>query len=206
MTVYKSATSFIKSTLISGAFFLIPLMLILYGVGRLKILMVDIASVVYPNQPIESLGGVLLINLFAAASFLILAFVTGLIVRHSVFRPIRHSLGDFVSKVFPAFEFIKVYTEDLVAVDKSSANFIPLLVDLGSNTRLGFQIDKYENGQVAIYLPGTPNPWSGSVCYVEIDKCTELDMSLHDALVYCRTPGNRYTNLAQLLRKLKSST
>ena len=149
MSSKNSDAGFIKTTLFSGIFFLIPLLMILYGIGRLKVLMIDIASVVYPDQPIANLGGVILVNLFAVGSFLLLAFAIGLIVRHSIFKPIRYSLGDFVSKLFPAFEFIKVYTEDLVAVDKSSANFIPVLVDLGSNTRLGFQVDKFENGQVA---------------------------------------------------------
>lgn len=201
MSNEQSLTSFVKTTLLSGTFFLIPLLIVFYVIGRLKSLMIDIAAVIYPDQTIENLSGVFLINLFAICAFLLLAFVAGLIVRQSIFKRLRYTLGDFVSKMFPAYDFIKAYTEDLVAVDKSSSNFIPVLVDLGSNSRLGFQVDEFANGRVAVYLPGTPNPWSGSVCYVDSEKCTRLNVSFHDAIVYCRTPGNSYSRLAQLLRK-----
>ncbi len=46
----------------------------------------------------------------------------------------------------------------------------PMLVRFDDNSQLGFEIERLDNGQVVIYLPGAPGPWSGSVAYFSADR------------------------------------
>ena len=40
-----------------------------------------------------------------------------------------------------------------------------------------------------VYLPGAPNPWSGSVVYVTPDRVVRLGMSMSEAVKNIRTQG-----------------
>ena len=42
--------------------------------------------------------------------------------------------------------------------------------------QIGFEIERIEGGKVALFLPGSPDPWSGSVCIAEEDRVTPLDL------------------------------
>jgi uncharacterized membrane protein len=42
--------------------------------------------------------------------------------------------------------------------------------------QIGFEIERIEGGKVAVFLPGSPDPWSGSVCIAEADRVTPVDL------------------------------
>jgi uncharacterized membrane protein len=42
--------------------------------------------------------------------------------------------------------------------------------------QIGFEIERIEGGKVALFMPGSPDPWSGSVCIAEEDRVTPLDL------------------------------
>ena len=44
-------------------------------------------------------------------------------------------------------------------------------------------------GNVVVFLPGAPNPWSGSVVYVSEDRVEPLDMLPQDAIKNIRVLG-----------------
>ena len=45
-----------------------------------------------------------------------------------------------------------------------------------------FEIERTPAGDVVVYLPGAPNPWSGTVVFVEQSRVEKLDMSVADAI------------------------
>jgi hypothetical protein len=42
--------------------------------------------------------------------------------------------------------------------------------------QIGFEIERIEGGKVALFLPGSPDPWSGAVCIAEENRVTLLDL------------------------------
>ena len=50
-----------------------------------------------------------------------------------------------------------------------------------------------------VYLPGAPNPWSGSVVYVTADRVERLDMSVSEAVKNIRTLGRGSDQVAAML-------
>ena len=51
-------------------------------------------------------------------------------------------------------------------------------------------------GNVVVFLPGAPNPWSGSVVYVSEDRVESLDMAPIDAVKNIRVLGRGSAKLA----------
>jgi uncharacterized membrane protein len=55
--------------------------------------------------------------------------------------------------------------------------------------QIGFEIERIEGGTVAVFLPGSPDPWSGSVCIAEADRVTPLDLPVAAVVNMARRLG-----------------
>ena len=49
---------------------------------------------------------------------------------------------------------------------------------LTNSWQIGFEIERIAGGKVTLFLPGSPDPWSGSFCMVDEDRVTPLDLSV----------------------------
>ncbi len=48
--------------------------------------------------------------------------------------------------------------------------------------QIGFEIERNEAGWVAVYLPGSPDPRSRSVCHLTADRVEPIDASFHSLI------------------------
>jgi hypothetical protein len=55
--------------------------------------------------------------------------------------------------------------------------------------QIGFEIERIEGGKVALFLPGSPDPWSGSICIAEENRVTPLDLPVAAAAQMVRRLG-----------------
>jgi uncharacterized membrane protein len=72
----------------------------------------------------------------------------------------------------------------------------PVLVTLDDYKQIAFEVERTAGGNVVVYLPGAPNPWSGSVVYVSEDRVEPLDMQPQDAIKNIRVLGRGSEKLA----------
>ena len=63
------------------------------------------------------------------------------------------------------------------------------MVQFDDHVQMAFETERLPNGRVAAYLPGAPNPWSGTVVFVSNDRVKPLSISLPEALRNIRTLG-----------------
>jgi uncharacterized membrane protein len=47
--------------------------------------------------------------------------------------------------------------------------------------QLVFEIERLADDKILVFLPGSPDPWSGSVCVVTADRVTSLGISVQAA-------------------------
>ena len=52
----------------------------------------------------------------------------------------------------------------------------PVLVRFDDSWQIAFKIDRIEDDRVVLYLPGSPDPWSGAVSIVALERITPLDI------------------------------
>jgi len=57
-----------------------------------------------------------------------------------------------------------------------------ILLTASATDMSSFEIERTAEGNVVVYLPGAPNPWSGTVVYLEPGRVEKLDMSVADAV------------------------
>ena len=73
--------NFLKTTLVGGLVFLVPIIVVVAILGKAFGLMAALAAPLATWIPIDSIGGVALANLLAVAAIVVLCFVAGLVAR-----------------------------------------------------------------------------------------------------------------------------
>ena len=73
--------------------------------------------------------------------------------------------------------------------DEESQSFTPVLARFDDNAMIAFEVERTPSGDVVVYLPGAPNPWSGSVAYMSPDRVEPLELSMPQAIQNIRHLG-----------------
>jgi uncharacterized membrane protein len=180
---------FIKTTVIGGIFFLIPLAVVVVSVGKLVEVMKGVSRSLAPLVPVETPIGAIVLNLLAVLVILGFCFLAGLVARRAQAKRIVAKLDATLLAALPGYAFVKAFADNVARSDEISESFVPVSVQFDDYSQLAFEIEREPNGKVALYLPSAPNPWSGTVVYVTDDRVTRLSMSLNDALKNIRMLG-----------------
>lgn len=184
----KAGIDFVRSTIIGGVFFLIPIAAVLIVIGKLVGLLKGVANRVVPFLPMESTTGVVVLNLVALLLVLFFCLLAGLAARSKAGETVRQRLEDVLLATLPGYSFVKGLTDNMRQSDELSENFIPIAVRLDDYSQIAFEIERAER-IVVVYLPGAPNPWSGTVAYLDPDRVRRLKMSVPAALRNIRMLG-----------------
>jgi uncharacterized membrane protein len=191
----------IKTIIIGGAVFLVPLVIVVVILGKAFQLMMGVAKTLDKWIPADSIGGIALINILAVLAIVLLCFLAGVAAKSSPGKKISRRLEAALLGGIPGYTFIKGFTDSMVSSDKYAEGFIPVIARFDDNAQLGFEVDRTEHGNVAVYLPGAPNPWSGSVVYVREDQVDRLNITVSEAIKNIRQLGSGSSQFSERVRK-----
>jgi uncharacterized membrane protein len=92
---------------------------------------------------------------------------------------------------------------DSIGGDQAKTQMKPVLIRLGDVSRIGFETERDEDaGRVTVYLPGSPDAWSGKAVLVSADRVDRLDAHFGDAVATCEQLGR---GSAALIKKSVAS-
>lgn len=185
----KSTIQMFKATVIGGLLFLVPVAVLVWVLTEVVGFMRVAAKPFDALFPVDSVMGVLLADLIALALILVVCFLAGLLAMHRLSGNLVGRLDATLLSTVPAYAFVKGMTESLAKSDEMAQSFQPVLVRFDDYACVAFEVERTGKGTVVIYLPGAPNPWSGSVAYVDPERVTKLDMTVPDAVKNIRTLG-----------------
>jgi len=180
---------FIKTTVVGGFVFLIPAVIALIALGKLFGALKVMAKALAPLFGIESFAGGLVLDLLALTVTALLCFVAGLLARRASAKRMREKLDRTLLNSFPGYAFIKGFAENLRHSEELAASFVPVMIQFDDYVQLAFETQREPDGKVAVYLPGAPNPWSGTIVYVSSNRVKPLAITLTEALRNIRTLG-----------------
>lgn len=187
----NSKRNFIKSTIIGGIFFLIPLTAVVLIADKLVELMRGVADRLPHLISLKTPIGTVLLILIALLVILGVCFLAGVIAQGPYFNKFRDSMDATLSALIPSFSFIKAFGDNIQRSEQYAEGFIPVRVDFDDYSQIAFEIERDpDGGKVALYLPGAPSPWSGTVAYVAPERVQRLSMSLREALTNIRRLGS----------------
>ncbi len=164
---------FLKTTIIGGLFFLVPVVAVVMVVGKALDVMTAVAEPAAEVLPIDSLGGVAIVNIIAAVFVLLISFLAGLLARTKPAKKFADTVEKAVLQKIPGYTLVKGVTNKLSSPDTEGIHAV--LVSLGPSSRVSIEIERISQNRVVVYVPSSPNPWTGEVHVVSSDQVERLD-------------------------------
>lgn len=179
---------YIKTTIIGGLVFMVPVVIVASIVGKALELMKLMAKPLDALIPSNTLGGIVVANLLAFLGVALMCFIAGLIARSSLAQKVYRSL-DRALFAIPGYAFVRGFTDSMINSEETAKSLLPVIVQFDDNAQIGFEVERTGRGNVVVYLPGAPNPWSGAVFYFSEDRVKRLDLTVAQAIKNIRQLG-----------------
>ena len=170
---------FILTTVLGGVLFLIPFVLVVVVLGKGFMIMRTIAEKVNMFLPLDSVTGLPIVDVLAVLFLISCCFIAGLVARSSWARDLRNRVDDLLLQLVPGYAWIKGMTGS-VSNEEAAAGFKPVWIRLDDQYQVGFEVERCEGDLVAVFLPGAPDPRTGTLSYVESDRIEDLDSSFNE--------------------------
>jgi len=180
--------NFLKTTIVGGLLFLVPVILILVILGHAMRLVGKIATPIAAAFPAHEIAGVAIASLIAAILLLLLAFLAGLAARTETGRSVMRWFEESLLGGLPQYRMMKTMAEGLAQVEGSSG-IKPALVSIEGGWQVGYVLEEMHAGWVAVFLPQAPTPMSGNVMYMPSGRVRLLDMPIGEAMMLVKRLG-----------------
>jgi uncharacterized membrane protein len=167
----------LTTTLIGGLVFLLPLIVALAVLGQGLALMAGVAKPLAALFPAQQVGGVALVSLVALLLMLLLCYGAGLLARAALGRTLSASFEDRLQALYPRYTIIKGMTQAL-GVDRVKSGLKTVLVSFDDHQLFAVEVERLADGRVVVFLPGAPDPWSGSVVLVSRERVAALQVEI----------------------------
>lgn len=188
--------SFLRATAIGGIFFLLPLVVLLFFLGQIAQVVVAVAAQIQPllrdYVGISHATGYFLIFAIAALVIVLACFAAGILASRSVARQFTGWVEKYLLMMFPRYAIFKEQLSGNIGGDIAKNRLKSVRVRLDGYSRLAFEVERFPewvDGEpddpaalVTLYLPGAPDPWSGTVVYVTADRVEPLQAGFPDVL------------------------
>ena len=189
----KNAMKFIKMTLIGGAVFLVPVVLLIMIILRAMSIMMTVAEPVDRLLPVHSIGGIGLSTIIAAVGLLLICFIAGLVAGSVYAQSAIEAVEKKVLNRIPGYTLLRAITSSR---DESRVpDMQPVLATLEGSSQVGLEVEKLPDGRSVVYLPNAPNPLSGIVRLLDADRVQRLDVSLKAVQEHVERLGKGSTTL-----------
>jgi uncharacterized membrane protein len=179
--------NFIKTTLVGGVLYLVPIIVMLAIIGKAHQIASKLVVPLAANFP-EGLFGFGAVRLLAIAAIVLFCFLAGLFARSKLAKRFGDWLESTVLANVPGYTIVKSIGESMVGAEQSY-NYEAVLARIEDAWQVAFLIERIEGGHVAVFLPGAPNPASGSIYFMTEDRIKPIGLPLTEALKSVRRLG-----------------
>lgn len=180
--------NFLKTTIIGGLLFLVPVILILVILSHAMRLVGKIAAPIAAAFPAHEIAGVAIASIVAAILLVLLAFLAGLVARTDTGRSVMRWFEESLLGGLPQYRMMKTMAEGLAQVEDSSG-IKAALVSIEGGWQIGYVLEDMHDDWVAVFLPQAPTPMSGNVMYMPSDRVRLLDMPIGEAMLLVKRLG-----------------
>jgi uncharacterized membrane protein len=172
----KAFLHFLRTTLVGGILFLVPIVVLAVVLGKALSVAHKLVDPIAARLAAKSLVGVHAPTLFAVVLIILFCFIAGLIARTALAQKVIARLEGTVLSNLPGYHFVKSMGEGILGSETSSS-YETVLVRMGEAWQIGFVTERLERGIVSVFIPGAPNPRSGSVRFMAADQIKATDIS-----------------------------
>ena len=183
-----SLMGFLKATITGGLLFLLPVVLIVIGLGYAMRLGVKVAKPISDLLPVDAVVGVGGVTGLTLLLLVVISLVAGLFARTNAGKRIMRWSENSLLGGLPQYRLVKSMAEGLAQVE-STEGVNPALVSIEGGWQIAYQLEPLENGWVTVFVPQAPTPLSGNVMYLPPDRVRPLGITMIQAMSIVKRMG-----------------
>ena len=172
--------SFLKTTVLGGIIFIVPIIIFIAIIGKAMELTSMIAVPMAQQLVVDSASDIAVVHMLAMAILIFICFAAGLVAKTPLADKLVTSLEVNILDKIPAYELLKAKTKGTLTPE-ATEGLCPAITRFDDSWQLVFEMERLSDGKVVVFLPGSPDPWSGSICVVTGDRVSPLDMTVKSA-------------------------
>ena len=179
---------FIRTTLVGGLLYLIPIVLLLVVLGKAM----GVAHKIVPAfaGPIRAmqLGNLLTPQIFAALLVALFCFLAGLFSRTGLARSIAGFIDSKILINVPGYGFFRSMSGGSAGIESFAHE--PVVVAIEDEAwQIAFVVERLDDSRVAVFVPGVPQVGSGSLYFVAPERVKPLGIPSTAAFQILRRMG-----------------
>jgi uncharacterized membrane protein len=184
----KTLALFVRSTILGGVFFLAPIIVLIVILAKAFDFAKKGVHAVVVHVPMVSDLRVSVATALSIAVIALVCLLAGLIAQTLIGQRLVGALESSVLSKIPAYEYLK--QESASALGVAEIGELPVVfVPMEGGWQLGVQTETLSNGLVSIFVPGAPNPHSGSVFFFPTEAVRPAGIKLAAGLNCLRRCG-----------------
>jgi len=175
--------NFLKTTFLGGVLFLVPVVVLIAivekALGYAQKAVVPFADALFKG----TFAHAFVSDLLAFGLLLVLCFLAGLAAKTAFARKSVDALEKKVLGKVPFYDSTKgKVLATLQAQSQEGEKMRPVLARFEDSWQIAFEVERISGGIITVYVPGAPDPWSGSVCFMTEDRIQAIDPAMPPVL------------------------
>jgi len=184
----KKIFDFVKAMVIGGVLFFIPLIILIVILQKAFQIAAALVMPIIKLLNVTHIFGIGVEIIVAIAIILFILYLGGLISKTSRAKKAVKKIEDALLSKVPGYDMIKNMGESFVGFE-GNTSISTVLARIEDAWQYGFLIEEIEGEQYAVYVPGAPNPMSGSVYILEKARIKKTNIPLQAAMKSLRGLG-----------------
>jgi uncharacterized membrane protein len=177
----KPLLQFLRTTLAGGVLFLVPIIVLIVILGKAGDIAHKLVDPLAARLLFESLIGLRTPVALVIGLIVLFCFLAGCFARTALAQRIVRTLETAVLSNVPGYEFFKSVGEGMLG-GKPTVAHETVLARIEDAWQFDFLVERLENGSIAVFIPGAPNPYSGAVYFMTADRVRPAAIPLAAAM------------------------
>jgi uncharacterized membrane protein len=173
----KKVGKTVRTTLLGGVLILIPVVVVIAIVAKVFSIALSLTAPLADSIPLGPVGDFIVVNVLGLAGLIIVCYAAGACTKFTITRTFSKSLESKLQAIFPRYMVIKGMTHGLGG--DGAGKLTPVLASFDDYAQIAFEVGRSRDGRVTLFLPGSPDPWSGTVVHVTPDRVKPLNTDFH---------------------------
>lgn len=190
-----------RTTIVGGILFLLPLILIVFLLSKALNLIEKLSQPMVDAVGVRTVGGVAVATFVAIATLLLVSFLMGLVARTRLGQAAYSSLESSILGILPQWRMARGFVESFGTEQPSDVEVV--LVPSDAGWCLGLVLEKAEGEWWTVFIPGAPQWTSGSISYARSHEVHHTGLTFAETIMLIRRCGLGSRRVHDLLASLE---
>ena len=190
----KTLTQFVRTTIVGGLFFLAPIVVLIVILAKAFDFAKKSVNAVLVHVPAAAELSTGAATALSITIVLLVCLLAGLVAHTVTAERLVNALEFSLLSKIPGYDYLKQESASALGVAEI-AELPVVFVPMEGGWQLGVQTEALSEGLVSIFVPGAPDPHSGSVFFFPTDTIRPAGIKMATALSCLRRCGARSSAL-----------